>query len=96
MGLLYCEWESCADGKISAFIAVSCLSASYKKQTFHPKQVCACVDEGILSWIHGISEDIVLHVSFYLILCNILKSLSAFVALLITEGTDVGHHSLPH
>lgn len=29
-----------------------------------PPKVCACVDEGILSWIDGISEDIILHVSF--------------------------------
>lgn len=33
---------------------------------------------------------------FYLILCNISKSLSAFTAVLWTEGTAARHHSLPH
>lgn len=90
LGLLHhCEWESCVDGKISSLLP---FPASYKKQIFHQKQVCACVDEG-LSWINGISEDITLHVSFNWFLCNILKSLSAFVALLRTERTGVGHHS---
>ena len=78
--------ESCADGKkISAFIAVSCFIASYKKQTFHPKQVCACADEGILSRIHGILDDIVVACFF---LFNFMQhfeiSKSSLVALLPT------------
>lgn len=71
-------------------------SASRKRPIFHQKQACACVNEGLLSWIYGILGDIVLHVCFLSnFMQHVWNHLSAFVAFLPAEGTDVGCPSLP-